>query len=74
MQPIYGFFAATEGFGEFCIVVSLTAIIVLAFLGKLTDSFAAALTAMNIGGIAHDQMTTWQQRWRDKHDNQNSEN
>jgi hypothetical protein len=62
MQPIYGFFAATEGFGEFCVIISLAAIITLAFMSKLTESFAMSLTALNIGGIAHDQLSEWMRR------------
>lgn len=59
LGPVYQFFAPTEGFAEFVIVVSLTAIIVLAFLNKLTDSFAAALTAIGGLGVVHDNCTSF---------------
>jgi hypothetical protein len=59
LKPIYAFFAPADGFAEAVVLVSLTAAIVLAFLSKLTDSYAATLTALNIGAIAHDNLTTY---------------
>ncbi len=58
-QPVYQFFAPTDGFAEFVVVVSLAAIIGLAFTGKLTDSFAAALTAVGGLGVVHDNCAVW---------------
>lgn len=59
LSPIYRFFAPTDGFAEFIVVVSLTAMIALAFMGKLTDSFAAALTAIGGLGVVHDNCAVW---------------
>lgn len=59
LSPIYKFFAPVDGFAEFVVVVSLTAIIALAFMGKLTDSFAAALTAIGGLGVVHDNCAVW---------------
>lgn len=59
LKPIYQFFAPTDGFAEFVIVVSLAAIIVLAFTNKLTDSFAASLTAIGGLGVVHDNCAVW---------------
>jgi hypothetical protein len=57
MTSVYGWFG---GFGEFIVVTSLAAAIALAFLSKLTPSFSCTLTAIGVSGVAHDQMTTWQ--------------
>jgi hypothetical protein len=59
LRPIYQIFAPSDGFAEFVIVVSLSAIIVLAFMNKLTDSFAAALTAVGGLGVVHDNCAVW---------------
>jgi hypothetical protein len=59
LKPIYEFFAPADGFAEAVIVVSLTATIVLAFMGKLTDSYAAALTAIGGLGVVHDNCSAW---------------
>ena len=59
MGPIYTFFAPQDGFAEFVVLISLTAIITLAFMGKLTDSFAAALTAVGGLGVVHDNCSAW---------------
>lgn len=66
LAKFYRLFAADEGFGEFVVVTSLTAVIVLAFMGKLTDSFAAALTAIGGFGVVHDQCSAWLARKLDK--------
>lgn len=59
LKPVYQFFSPVDGFAEAMVVVSLTAIIVLAFMGKLTDSFAAALTAVGGFGVVHDNCSAW---------------
>jgi len=59
MAPVYKIFAPTDGFAEFIVVVSLGSTIVLAFIGKLTDGFAAALTAIGGLGVIHDNCTAW---------------
>jgi hypothetical protein len=59
LKPVYEFFAPTDGFAEFVIVVSLAATIALAFMGKLTDSYAAALTAIGGLGVVHDNCSAW---------------
>lgn len=59
MKPIYAFFSPTDGFAEFVVVVSLAAMIALAFMGKLTDSFAGALTAIGGLGVIHDNCAAW---------------
>jgi hypothetical protein len=59
LKPIYQFFAPTDGFAEFVVVVCLVAVIVLAFLNRLTDSFAAALTAIGGFGVVHDNCAAW---------------
>lgn len=59
LKPVYQFFAPTDGFAESVVVVSLTSVIVLAFLGKLTDSYAAALTAIGGFGVIHDNCSAW---------------
>lgn len=76
LKPIYEFFAPTDGFAEAIIVVSLTATIILAFMGKLTDSYAAALTAIGGLGVVHDNCSAWiaqkvSSRWGNQ-DNQGS--
>lgn len=58
-KPVYEFFAPSDGFAEFVVVVSLAAVITLASLGKLTDSFAAALTAIGGFGVVHDNCSAW---------------
>lgn len=60
LSDFYSFFAPQgDGFAECIIVISLAAMITLAFMNKLTPAFAGALTALNVGGIAHDNLTTW---------------
>ena len=59
LKPLYQFFAPADGFAEFVVIISLTATIVLAFTGKLTDSYAAALTAIGGLGVVHDNCSTW---------------
>lgn len=59
LAPLYAIFAPTDGFAEFVVVVSLTVTIVLAFTGKLTDSYAAALTAISGFGVVHDNCSAW---------------
>lgn len=59
LKPVYQFFAPTDGFAEFVVVISLAAMIGLAFLGKLTDSFAGALTAIGSLGVVHDNCAAW---------------
>lgn len=59
MQPVYAFFAPVDGFAEFVVIISLTAMVVLAFLGKLTDAFAGALTAIGSLGVVHDNCAAW---------------
>lgn len=67
--PIYKFFAPVDGFAETVVVTSLTATIILAFLGKLTDSYAAALTAIGGLGVIHDNCSSWlAQRLEKRHD------
>ena len=57
--PVYAMFAPVDGFAEFVVVVSMTAVIILAALGKLTDSFAACLTAIGGFGVIHDNCSVW---------------
>lgn len=59
MKPIYNFFAPTDGFAEFVVVVSLVAIITLAACHRLNDAFAAALTAVGGLGVVHDNCSCW---------------
>jgi len=59
LKPVYGFFAPSDGFAEFVIVISLSAVIILAFMNRLTDSFAAALTAIGGLGVVHDNCAVW---------------
>lgn len=59
LKPLYQFFAPVDGFAEFVVIVSLAAMILLAFEGKLTDSFAAALTAIGGLGVVHDNCAAW---------------
>jgi hypothetical protein len=59
LKPIYAFFAPTDGFAEFIVVVSFICMIILAFLSKLTDSYAAALTAIGTLGVVHDNWAAW---------------
>lgn len=59
MQPIYQIFAPVDGFAEFVVIISLAAMIALAFMGKLTDSFAGALTAIGSLGVIHDNCAAW---------------
>lgn len=59
LKPIYGFFAPADGFAEAVVVLSLTATIVLAFTGKLTDAYAAALTAIGGIGVVHDNCSAY---------------
>jgi hypothetical protein len=56
-RPIYDWFG---GFGEFCTIASLTALFALAATNHLTEGFALAITAIGGSGIAHDQLTQWQ--------------
>lgn len=62
MAPIYAFFSPVDGFAETIVVVSLAAVIGLAFMNKLTDSFAAALTAISGFGVIHDNCSFFLQR------------
>lgn len=64
--PLYAIFAPADGFAEFVVVVSLTVTIVLAFTGKLTDSYAAALTAISGFGVVHDNCSAWLARRLEK--------
>lgn len=67
--PIYSFFRPVDGFAETVVVVSLAATVTLAFLGKLTDSYAAALTAIGGLGVIHDNCSSWlAQRLEKRHD------
>jgi hypothetical protein len=50
------------GFGETITIVALVSAIVLAACGHLNEAFAAAITAIGASGIAHDQMTQYQDR------------
>jgi putative effector of murein hydrolase LrgA (UPF0299 family) len=50
------------GFGEFVVIISLVAAISLAATNRLTDAFAATLTAIGAFGVIHDQCTSWQDR------------
>jgi hypothetical protein len=59
MKPVYQFFSPVDGFAEFVVVISLAAMITLAFMGKLTDSFAGALTAIGSLGVIHDNCAAW---------------
>jgi hypothetical protein len=72
LKPIYGFFAPTDGFAEFIIVLSLIAGVVLAFLSRLTESYAAMLTALNIGAIAHDNLSSYFDIKRKDHDDRDA--
>jgi hypothetical protein len=54
---VYDFFG---GFGEFVVVVSLIAAIVLAATDHLTSAFACTLTSIGGFGIVHDQLTVYQ--------------
>jgi hypothetical protein len=57
LTKLYAWFG---GFGEFCTVVCLVSAIVLAFTGKLTGSYAAAISAVGGWGVIHDQLTDYQ--------------
>ena len=59
LSPVYAFFAPIDGFAETVVVTSLVAVIVLAALGKLTDSFAGCLTAIGGFGVVHDNCSAW---------------
>jgi hypothetical protein len=59
MKEVYAWFSDGDGFGEFCTVISLVALIVLAACGRLTEAFAAGLTAINGFGIIHDNVGTY---------------
>jgi hypothetical protein len=59
LKPIYEFFAPADGFAEAVVILSLTATIILAFIGKLTDSYAAALTAIGGIGVVHDNCSAY---------------
>jgi hypothetical protein len=59
LKPIYQMFAPVDGFAEFVVLVSLTAIIVLAFMHILTDAFAMALTAVGGLGVVHDNCAAY---------------
>jgi len=59
LKPVYEFCAPANGYAEFVVLVSLFALITLAFIGKLTDSFAAALTALGGLGVVHDNCSVW---------------
>jgi hypothetical protein len=59
---VYDFFG---GFGEFIVVISLLATIVLAATNHLTGSFAAALTSIGGFGVIHDQLTCYQDGRKD---------
>lgn len=54
MAPIYSFFAATDGFGELIVLLCLTAAILLAWFGKLTDAYAAVVGSITGIGVIHD--------------------
>lgn len=64
LVSVYNFFG---GFAETITIVGLIAGITLAFFGKLSESFAAMITAIGGSSIAHDQLTQWNNR-RDKDD------
>lgn len=59
LAPFYQFFAPQEGFAEAIVFISLSAIIILAFMGRLTDAFATALTAVGGLGVVHDNCSVW---------------
>lgn len=59
LQPVYQFFAPVDGFAEAIVVVSLVAMITLAFMNRLTDSFAGALTAIGGLGVVHDNCAAY---------------
>jgi len=59
LTDLYNFFG---GFGEFIVVVSLTAAIALAATNHLTESFAVTLTSIGGFGVVHDQLTDWQKQ------------
>jgi hypothetical protein len=50
------------GFAEFMMLLALFASIVLAAVGRLTPSFAGAITAIGGFSIAHDQLSQWNNR------------
>ncbi len=60
LSKFYAIFAPqSDGFAEFVVVVSLAAMVTLAFMSRLTDSFAGALTAIGSLGVIHDNVTCW---------------
>ncbi len=54
---VYGWFG---GYGEFCTIMCLASAITLAFMGRLSGDFAAAITAIGGLGVIHDQLTDYQ--------------
>lgn len=60
MKNLTNVYAAFGGFGEFVVVISLAATIVLAATSHLTGSFAAALTSIGGFGVIHDQLSAYQ--------------
>ena len=59
LAPIYQFFAPTDGFGEFVTLLCLSLITILAWFNKLTNAYAACLSALNVSAVAHDHLTCW---------------
>lgn len=59
LTRVYDFFG---GFAETITIVGLIAGITLACFGKLTEGFAAMITAVGGSSIAHDQLTQWNNR------------
>jgi hypothetical protein len=74
LKPVYEFCAPTNGYAEFIVLLSLSAIIGLAIAGKLTDAFAAALTSLGGLGVIHDNCTAWLARRLEKKDGDNNHN
>jgi hypothetical protein len=64
MRRVYAFFAGSDGFGEFIVCVALFAAIVLAFIGKLSDSYAATIVSIGGLGVVHDNVAAWLERKR----------
>ena len=58
-SPVYQFFAPVDGFGEFITILCLTLVTILAWTHRLTEAYAACLTAINVSGVAHDHLTGW---------------
>ena len=59
LTKVYAWFG---GFAETITIIGLAAGITLAFLHRLTGDYAAMITAVGGSAIAHDQLTTWNDR------------